>query len=154
MEKQSMSLESRYQPNSPNVIYEVIDGEVVLVNLENGSYYSIDSIGVTIWEAIEQSLSVDQIISRLANQYVGEPTDIERGVKEWLSQLAKEDLIIPDTANPTGVQQPVVATSSRNGIPFENPVLHKYTDMEDLLLLDPIHDVDDTGWPNTNPNNM
>jgi hypothetical protein len=29
--------------------------------------------------------------------------------------------------------------------------LHKYTDMEELLLLDPIHDVDETGWPNKSP---
>jgi hypothetical protein len=46
--------------------------------------------------------------------------------------------------------------SSRNGQPlpadvlpaaFVAPVLHKHTDMQDLLLLDPIHEVDETGWP-------
>jgi hypothetical protein len=26
-------------------------------------------------------------------------------------------------------------------------VLERYTDMQELLLLDPIHDVDQTGWP-------
>ena len=31
---------------------------------------------------------------------------------------------------------------------FDEPVLHKYEDMKDMLLLDPIHDVDDeAGWP-------
>ena len=34
---------------------------------------------------------------------------------------------------------------------FQEPALQKYTDMEDLLLLDPIHEVDDTGWPNPKP---
>jgi hypothetical protein len=29
------------------------------------------------------------------------------------------------------------------------PVLNKYTDMQDLLLLDPIHEVDERGWPNS-----
>ena len=27
------------------------------------------------------------------------------------------------------------------------PVLNKYTDMQDLLLIDPIHDVEAHGWP-------
>jgi hypothetical protein len=27
--------------------------------------------------------------------------------------------------------------------------LNKYTDMQDLLLLDPIHEVDAAGWPST-----
>ena len=31
--------------------------------------------------------------------------------------------------------------------PYESPCLESYTDMEDLLLLDPIHDVGKTGWP-------
>ena len=34
---------------------------------------------------------------------------------------------------------------------FETPVLEKYTDMAELLLLDPIHDVDATGWPHPAP---
>jgi hypothetical protein len=31
---------------------------------------------------------------------------------------------------------------------FSRPILTKYTDMKELLLLDPIHEVDETGWPN------
>ena len=34
---------------------------------------------------------------------------------------------------------------------FEAPILHKYTDMQDLLLLDPIHEVDEAGWPSVKP---
>ena len=30
---------------------------------------------------------------------------------------------------------------------YRTPVLSIYTDMQDLLLLDPIHDVDQAGWP-------
>jgi hypothetical protein len=26
-------------------------------------------------------------------------------------------------------------------------MLQKFTDMQDLLLLDPIHEVDESGWP-------
>ncbi len=27
------------------------------------------------------------------------------------------------------------------------PIIEKYTDLEELLLLDPIHEVDESGWP-------
>jgi hypothetical protein len=30
-------------------------------------------------------------------------------------------------------------------------VLHKFTDMQDLLLVDPVHDVGDAGWPHRPP---
>ena len=32
-------------------------------------------------------------------------------------------------------------------IPFDAPILKRYTDQQELLLLDPIHEVDDIGWP-------
>ena len=31
---------------------------------------------------------------------------------------------------------------------YSKPELHVYSDMEELLLLDPVHDVGDEGWPN------
>jgi hypothetical protein len=34
---------------------------------------------------------------------------------------------------------------------FQPPTLESYNDMQDLLLLDPIHDVDDMGWPQKAP---
>ncbi len=34
---------------------------------------------------------------------------------------------------------------------FEPPKLAKYTNMSDLLMLDPVHDVDEQGWPNRKP---
>ena len=30
---------------------------------------------------------------------------------------------------------------------YSAPLLETYTDLEDLMLLDPVHDVDDKGWP-------
>jgi len=35
--------------------------------------------------------------------------------------------------------------------PFVKPILQKYTDMADLLLLDPIHEVGEQGWPHPAP---
>ena len=34
---------------------------------------------------------------------------------------------------------------------FKPPLLKRYTDMQELLILDPIHEVDDTGWPAIKP---
>ncbi len=46
---------------------------------------------------------------------------------------------------------PALAPISAGDRPaFEAPVLESYSDMQDLLLLDPIHDVDDAGWPVAN----
>ena len=142
---------THFRVNSPNVIHEIIDGEAVLVNLESGSYYSIDSVGAVILDYVEKGLSSSQIVEIVAAQFDGEQADIAAGIQQLLDNLQAEQLIVPGEAASTNGHVP--AANGQSKLPFEVPVLHKYTDMEDLLLLDPIHDVDESGWPNTNPNN-
>lgn len=146
---------THFQVNSPNVIHEIIDGEVVLINLETGSYYSIDKVGAVIWEYIGRGLSSNQIVEAIIQQYDGEQADIAAGIHRLFDSLQAEQLIVPGDANSISDNMPNIneGTNGQDKSSFEAPDLHKYTDMEDLLLLDPIHDVDESGWPNTNPNN-
>ncbi len=141
---------AHFRVSSSNVIHEIIDGEVVLINLQTGSYYSVDSVGAVVWDGIGKGLSLSQIVDTVSSRYSGSPMEIERGVQQLVDQLQEEQLIVPDEHSDEQRQKETLAAGS-NGErdrPFEAPLLHKYTDMEDLLLLDPIHDVDESGWPN------
>ena len=57
----------------------------------------------------------------------------------------REGLLRPATAAPVS-QGPIQVEPQ----PFSMPILHKYTDLEALLLIDPVHDVTTQGWPNLN----
>ena len=146
---------THFQVNSPNVIHEMIDGEVVLINLETGSYYSIDRVGAIIWDYLEKGLNSDQIEAAILAQYDGEQSEIAAGIQQLFDALQAEQLIVPGEAASANENLSDVnpAVDGQVKPSFEAPELHKYTDMEDLLLLDPIHDVDESGWPNTNPKN-
>src|SRR4051812_39702151 len=39
--------------NSPKVIHQVFDTEVVVVNLETGNYYSVTGSGIEAWQGLE-----------------------------------------------------------------------------------------------------
>ncbi len=138
-----------YRINSPKVIHETIDGETVLVNLDSGNYYSMDGVGVNIWNLVERRITRDEIIEAVTRRYTGERETIERAVHHFMKELEQEALIVADDKNggrETATDNYDLATTAERR-PFEAPVLNKYTDMQDLLLLDPIHDVDETGWP-------
>jgi hypothetical protein len=146
-----------YRINSPKVMNEIIDGEAVLVNLDTGAYYSIDKVGSFAWSSLSQGLSIGQTVDAISGRYQVDPKVIETDIFDFVRQLEEEDLIVPEkesrSATPSvGSVDPASEGSSGSELKYEKPVLHKYTDMEDLLLLDPIHDVDDMGWPHTNPN--
>jgi hypothetical protein len=144
-----------YKINHPNVVHEVIDEEAVIVDLSNGMYYSLDKAGADVWSLIDAGTDARQIASIIAAKYDGNLQDIEEDLNQLLDQLQQESLIVPDARQDSGsgINPGTVLQDPADRPPFEKPLLVKYTDMEDLLLLDPIHDVDDTGWPNTEADN-
>ena len=142
----------RFRVNTPTVTHETIDGEAVIINLDSGNYYSLVDVGSFIWGLVEKGASASEVQDLVLQTYQGNATDVDRGVQELLVQLQQENLIVP--ADETGALDLSEALPSTNGHEkpsFNPPSLHKYSDMQELLLLDPIHDVDDAGWPKPNP---
>ena len=142
----------RFRVNTPTVTHETIDGEAVIINLDSGNYYSLVEVGSFIWDLVGKGASAGEVQNLVLQTYQGNATDINRGVQELLAQLQQENLIVPvDGAgafDPTQLTEPLASNERPS---FSPPLLHKYSDMQELLLLDPIHDVDDTGWPKPNP---
>jgi hypothetical protein len=138
----------------PKIVSETIDGEVIILNLDRGRYYSLTLAGTHAWNAIGRAASGEEIVTELLARYEGARSEVERAVDQLLDELRREELILSlppaaaeTSASPSSGSAPVeVMDGSRPA--FLAPVLQTYTDMEDLLLLDPIHEVDESGWPN------
>ena len=144
-----MASSRRFRVNSPAVIHETIDGEVVIINLNTGNYYSLDRAGATIWELLDKGLSIDEIVEIAMECYDGSPVDMENGISRLVSELRQEDLVLSDDAIQPALHSMAPTIEKQR---FEAPSLLKYTDMQDLILLDPIHEVDETGWPRRKAN--
>jgi len=133
------------QPNKPNVVSEQFEGEIILVNLINGNYYSLRDAGARIWKLIEMKRSKADILEGVRCMYSLHEESMP-SISQFLEQLAGEQLvkILPaDDAQSEPLDQEPVDPAT-----FEPPILETYSDMQDLLLLDPIHDVDEeSGWP-------
>lgn len=135
-----------YKVAGPHIVHQNIDGEVIIVNLRDGFYFSLTETAATIWELLMKSQTLDEVVRSMHAQYQHENELIHKDVEALVQELLAEQLIEMMSA-PAGAFQ--VPTES--GKSYHKPVLHKFTDMEDVLTLDPIHDVAKTGWPNREP---
>ena len=52
-----------------NSIESEIDGQIVLMNLDNNEYYSLDSVGSDIWKMLSDKIMIKDIISHLLEEY-------------------------------------------------------------------------------------
>jgi len=134
-----------FSTDLPNVMHEMIDEEVVIVNLESGSYYSLAGVAGQIWNLLgDDGCSMEVLVERMKQMYEGDEHLISTEVAKFLQELSQEK-IISVTAGECTNNVCSEAPTPRGA--FSVPVLEKYTDMEEMLLVDPIHEVSEEGWP-------
>lgn len=145
-----MESDKFYVPNEPDILFENFNDEVVLINLKSGFYYSINESGMHIWDMLINKHSTRQINVAFRKANPGMKKGFEQSVDKFVLELETEGLITPMSENVISNDISIEfyeKIRSGNGIDTELPVLEKYTDQQELLLLDPIHEVSDLGWP-------
>jgi hypothetical protein len=141
-------MSERYHVNPAKVVHETIEGEAILIHLESGFYYSLDGAGADVWGLLADMRPLGEVAAAVADRYDTDPETVAREVRRLAAELAGEGLIEPA---PDGALPPAAANGLNGTAPkaaFAPPVLAKYEDMQDFLLVDPIHETGDAGWPN------
>jgi len=130
-----------YRVNTPSVICETIDGEAVIIDLQSGTYYSLRDSAALVWDALLSGATVSDVLARVA----ATDATLADAVHAFVQELVDEKLLVEcpppaDAAPPT--------TLDALGSAIDPPILERFTDMQELILLDPVHDVDaEEGWP-------
>ena len=137
--------DAAFEVNEPMVISETIDGETVIISLTSGSYYSLKHSGAAIWSGIQQSARLSDIAEMVRTTFEVGGASVEAEMGALIDRLAEEGLVRPSAAAASAGARAALAGLALKA--FRPPLLEKFTDMEAMLLLDPVHDVDDEGWP-------
>src|SRR4051812_18553114 len=86
---------ARYALNKPPVVGEVIDGEVMVINLDTGVYYSITGAGAAVWPMLVAGASGQEISDRVARHYGASAASVERDLGIFIARLADEAILRP-----------------------------------------------------------
>jgi coenzyme PQQ synthesis protein D (PqqD) len=150
-----VSHSQRYKINAPHIVHEIFDDqEAAIINLKSGNYYSLDPVGTYIWAQLDSNVTIGELVEAVVSRYEGSLGEIVNEVTKLVDHLYAEELIIaaPDAAAETSSRQVQLdSDGNANKLAFRPPLLERYNDMQELLLLDPIHEVAETGWPHRKP---
>jgi hypothetical protein len=136
----------RIPPN--RVSHERLGDEVIIINLEKGAYYSGSGSAADLWTLLAAGASLDQLIDLLSRQYGLSAPEIRGDVERCIQSLIAADIIEPAG---DGLSSAILVLPEAEERRWQAPGFDEYTDMWDLIKLDPIHDVDETGWPHAAP---
>jgi len=131
-----------YELNAPTVIGEIIDGEVMVMNLQQGIYYSVAGAGAAIWPALSGGCPSNTLAAALSSA-TGVPLQtIDADLDAFVQRLLDETILRPADASGTAAAPTLDGIANYDGLAFE-----RYDDMRAMLILDPVHEVGEFGWP-------
>ncbi|MDG2384729.1 MAG: PqqD family protein [Pirellulaceae bacterium] len=123
----------RFITKEGEIASNVMDGEVILINLGNGTYYTMGGVGDRVWALIQKRATLDELCQALTKEYDVPMGLVKAEMTKLTEQLLSEGLIgiNRDTAEAVTVDSPT------ERLKYTSPELKKFDDMAEMFALDP-----------------
>ncbi len=141
----SQMTEPSFRINAPAVIFERFDEELVAINMDKGTYHSMAGSAADAFVLLSEEATAGELAGALSNKYAATAEEIAAALAPFLEQLRDEQLIV--SVEKRKLRDPLRIAGEESGVPFAAPGLQAFRDLEGLLLLDPVHEVGEEGWP-------
>src|SRR5262249_13006794 len=128
---------------APDVVHETIDGETVIIDMANGAYYRLEAASARAWLRLLPGATAAGLCGGLGAAVEAASGGMEGGVGAFLDQAIECELVTKSNGVAPSASDALVGART----PFPGLAIHRFTDLQELLFLDPVHEVDESGWP-------
>ena len=119
---------------SENILAQELTGEIVILNIESESYYSLNPVGSKVWQLLTSKENVKGAIEQLLQIYLVDEPTLRHDVTLLAEQLVEEELLINcdseaeefTKSNHSEESSQPEAEKVDNRIPYEKPSLRKH----------------------------
>lgn len=87
--------------HAEEVIAQKAAGTLVLLHLGSGQYYSLDEVGIRVWELCDGAHSISEIVSTICQEYATAADQVEQDVLDLVEELSGEHLVSVGGGSPT-----------------------------------------------------
>ncbi len=78
-----------------NVLSHSIDGETVILNLDNEKYFTLDTVGTRFWEVILEHGDGKEAVDILLEEYDVDRTTLVADMQRWVEEVIELGLLVP-----------------------------------------------------------
>jgi len=87
-----MNLDTRLEVSS-SVVTREVGGEMVLMDLESGTYFGLDAIGGRAWQAFEDGLSIGELCEQIEDEFEVSPEQFREDMIALARNLLEQKLV-------------------------------------------------------------
>ena len=134
-----------YKLNEAKMFYDI----AVVINFETGMYYGSSPLASAILDLLLKNADPAKILDAVKS-LAGCPSDIDASFKAFIDELIAKEVVV-ESGSSDDVEIKFDEAAYREGFELS---FNEFSEVQDLLLADPIHDVDvESGWPVLNDDN-
>ena len=93
MEKETLISSTTIVTQKKSLDTTYLDSEVVMMDIDKGKYYNFNLVGSRIWEVIQNPISVEDIVTKLMEEFEVDKDNCSSAVISFLDRLLNDDLI-------------------------------------------------------------
>ena len=125
------------------MFYDIADGQAIVINHITGIYYGTSSLGSVVLDRLVKGNSPDDI-KEAVKVLPGCPEDFENQMESFITELLEKGILLSGETMPGGGET-IEESALEDGFVL---ALDEFSEIQDLILADPVHDVDvEKGWP-------
>jgi hypothetical protein len=77
-----------------DVVWRLVEGEVVLLNVMSGQYYSLDAVGSSVWTMIPaEGITLGALRDAALAEFDATPAQVTEDLESFMERLHSTDLI-------------------------------------------------------------
>ena len=76
-----------------HVVWKVVDGKGILLNLESGAYFDVDPVGLSIWLSCDGLAKLDEIALETSKKFNADLKRVASDTAEFISELKRAKLV-------------------------------------------------------------
>ncbi len=78
---------------SNDVVFRILGGEAVLLNLASGTYFGLDQVGTRMWQLMSEHGSSEKVIELMLKEYEVEKTVLQSDLDKLIKDLFRHGLV-------------------------------------------------------------
>ncbi len=139
-----------WRANAGSISMERLDGETILINFDSGQYFTFVGPAADILWLVQEGADPATWPAAAEAAFPGLTwdDDVQHQVDAFLAELAEAGVIVATDSVAGGAAE--LPADYQRGT-WVAPSVHANDDLADLLVIDPIHDASEDGWPQVRP---
>ena len=86
-------IENSFVRRKDHVVWKAVDRKGILLNLEDGSYFDVDCVGLAIWELCDGRKKPEEIALRVHRSFRADPVRVSKDVSRFIGELKRRRLL-------------------------------------------------------------